>query len=62
MDLEDSNKIISNVEMPKIKISALAKKLAEINNIDISKIKATGPQGRISTEDVENYITEQRLK
>ena len=40
----------------KIKISPLARKIAEAKNIDISKIVGTGPRERIIKEDVEKYI------
>ena len=39
-----------------IKISALAKNIVEANNIDILKVRGTGPGGRILKEDVEAYI------
>jgi pyruvate dehydrogenase E2 component (dihydrolipoamide acetyltransferase) len=40
----------------KIKISPLARRIAETKNIDISKIVGTGPRGRIVKEDVGKYI------
>jgi pyruvate dehydrogenase E2 component (dihydrolipoamide acetyltransferase) len=40
----------------KIKISPLARNIAESKGIDISKITGTGPGGRIVKEDVEDYI------
>lgn len=39
-----------------MKVSALAKKIAEKNKIDISKIKGSGPGGRIMKEDVVEYM------
>ena len=39
-----------------IKISPAARKLAQENNMDISLITGTGPEGRITREDVENAI------
>ncbi len=39
----------------RIKISPLARRLAEQKGIDISKIKGTGPGGRITKEDVEKF-------
>ena len=39
-----------------IKISALAKNIVEANNIDILKVRGTGPGGRILKEDVDAYI------
>lgn len=38
-----------------IKISPLARNIAAAQGIDITKIKGTGPGGRIVKEDVENY-------
>lgn len=38
-----------------IKISPLARNIAKSKRIDISKIKGSGPGGRIVKEDVENY-------
>ncbi|HCF71170.1 MAG TPA: 2-oxo acid dehydrogenase subunit E2, partial [Syntrophomonas sp.] len=40
----------------KVKISPAARKLAEENGIDYSRITGTGPEGRITREDVENAI------
>jgi pyruvate dehydrogenase E2 component (dihydrolipoamide acetyltransferase) len=40
----------------KIKISPVARKLAEEYKIDITKIKGTGPEGRIEKKDVLEYI------
>ena len=48
-------KEISTSEKKQIKISPLAKKIAQSKNIDISKISGTGPGGRIVKEDVEKY-------
>lgn len=42
----------------RIKASPLAKKLAKDKGIDISKIKGTGDQGRVTKSDVENYKPE----
>lgn len=60
----------SNIKIPEIKIevkteniksaitkaSPAAKKMALEKNIDITLLEGTGPQGRITTEDVEKYI------
>ena len=40
----------------RIKISPVARKLAEEYKIDITKIKGTGPEGRIEKKDVLEYI------
>jgi len=39
-----------------VKASPLAKKIAQEHNIDLIKIKGTGPEGRIVKEDVLTYI------
>jgi pyruvate dehydrogenase E2 component (dihydrolipoamide acetyltransferase) len=48
--------MVSEQDLSVVKISALAKNIAESKNIDISKVKGTGPGGRILKEDVEAYI------
>ncbi len=40
----------------RIKISPVAKKIAENQGIDVTTIKGTGPQGRITKEDIERAI------
>lgn len=40
----------------KAKIAPLAKKLAKENNVDLSKVKGTGPDGKIIEHDVTNYL------
>lgn len=40
----------------RIKITPVARKIAEEHNIDITKIKGTGPDGRIEKKDVLEYI------
>ena len=42
----------------RVKISPAAKKLAEENGIDYTRITGTGPDGRITKEDVEKAIVE----
>jgi pyruvate dehydrogenase E2 component (dihydrolipoamide acetyltransferase) len=51
-----------NNDLDRIKISPLARKIALMKNIDISKIKGTGPGGRIVKRDVENYEPVQTTK
>jgi pyruvate dehydrogenase E2 component (dihydrolipoamide acetyltransferase) len=41
-----------------IKASPLAKRIADDNHIDLSKITGTGPDGAITKEDVDNAIAE----
>lgn len=40
----------------RVKISPVAKKMAEVANVDIHTIEGTGPGGRITKEDVEKAI------
>jgi pyruvate dehydrogenase E2 component (dihydrolipoamide acetyltransferase) len=47
---------VSEILKEKVKISPVARKLAEKSNLDITKITGTGPRGRILREDVEKYI------
>jgi pyruvate dehydrogenase E2 component (dihydrolipoyllysine-residue acetyltransferase) len=43
-------------EGERIRISPLARKIAEEHRIDISKVVGTGPEGRITQEDIEKEI------
>lgn len=43
----------------RIRITPVARKLAEEHKIDITKIKGTGPSGRITREDIEQVIAGQ---
>ena len=45
-------------EIPKLKISPLARRIAEEKGVDIQSIKGTGPEGRITKQDVEMAIAE----
>jgi len=45
-------------EIPKLKISPLARRIAEDKGVDIQAIKGTGPEGRITKQDVERAIAE----
>lgn len=47
-------------EKGRIKISPLARKIAELNGIDISQIQGTGTEGSIVKEDVEKVISEKK--
>nr|WP_129408356.1 dihydrolipoamide acetyltransferase family protein [Marinitoga lauensis] len=52
---------INNFDINRIKISPLAKKIALMKNINISKIKGSGPGGRIIKRDIENYKVEKGI-
>ncbi len=41
----------------RIKISPLAKKMAEVNQVDVSVIQGTGPEGAIVKEDIERFLS-----
>ncbi len=56
-----SEKIVKKPE-DRIKISPLAKRLAEENNIDITKIKGTGPDGRIVRNDILKIVEEMKRR
>lgn len=43
-------------------ITPMARRLAEDHNLDITKLKGTGPNGRITKEDVAGYIEGQSVK
>ena len=45
-----------NLDQKRIKISPLAKRIAELQEIDITKVIGTGPNGRIIKRDLEDYI------
>jgi pyruvate dehydrogenase E2 component (dihydrolipoamide acetyltransferase) len=58
---EPSGAVAAGLELPRapgerIKISPVAKKLAQEHGIDIACLTATGPEGRIVREDVERVI------
>ena len=46
----------------RIKISPVARKMAEEATIDITTVKGTGPEGRIVREDIERAIAEKAAK
>ena len=43
-------------EAERVKASPLARRMAEEKGIDLSRIQGTGPDGRITESDVENYL------
>jgi pyruvate dehydrogenase E2 component (dihydrolipoamide acetyltransferase) len=47
-------------ERERIRISPIARKMAEERMVDITRIQGTGPDGRIVKEDVEKAIEEQK--
>lgn len=51
-DIEDN----SCTESSNVKISPLAKKIARENNVDISLIHGSGPEGKVMEQDVKNFL------
>ena len=47
-------------EEERIKATPLARKIAKEKNIDLKKVKGTGPGGKIEKKDVENYLKSYR--
>ncbi|HML96375.1 MAG TPA: 2-oxoglutarate dehydrogenase complex dihydrolipoyllysine-residue succinyltransferase [Thermodesulfobacteriota bacterium] len=41
------------------RVTPVAKRVAEENNVDVSKVQGTGPSGRVTKEDVEAYIAKE---
>jgi pyruvate dehydrogenase E2 component (dihydrolipoamide acetyltransferase) len=54
--LTDTPNIEKTDKPTRIKASPIAKRLAKENNIDLSQITGTGPNGRITQDDVKNFI------
>lgn len=52
----------ARAEAGRLKISPVARKLAESLSVDLSKVKGTGPGGRITREDVEQAAKEKEAK
>lgn len=52
----------STVQVERIKISPVARKMAEEYMIDITSVSGTGPEGRIVREDIESAIAEKAAK
>ena len=44
-----------NLDQERVKISPLAKRIAELQEIDVTKVIGTGPNGRIIKRDLEDY-------
>jgi pyruvate dehydrogenase E2 component (dihydrolipoamide acetyltransferase) len=59
MDTNQSTINLASTSSEKVKISPVARKMAAEAGLDIQSIVGTGPNGRISKEDVEKAIQEQ---
>lgn len=57
--MQTSSENKEKAEEKRVLASPAAKKLAKEKEIDISKVVGTGPKGRITVEDVENYKIEE---
>ncbi len=51
---------VATGEGERIRISPIARKMAEEQMIDLTRVKGTGPDGRIVKEDIEKALEEQR--
>ncbi|MCM8803951.1 MAG: E3 binding domain-containing protein, partial [Candidatus Omnitrophica bacterium] len=61
-DTPDEPIEIKEEKEERIKISPVAKRLAEEYKIDITKIKGSGPDGRIEKKDVLEYIEKSKVE
>ncbi|OGI01784.1 MAG: hypothetical protein A2Y25_05295 [Candidatus Melainabacteria bacterium GWF2_37_15] len=59
---EPQPEIKAEVEGVAVKSSPMARKIAQENNIDLSNIQGSGPGGRITEQDVMNYIQKKEIK
>jgi len=50
-----------SVESDKLKASPLARRAAEEAGIDLGQVPGTGPEGRITKRDVDNFLREQQM-
>jgi len=59
--VEKEKAVVETTKVPReVKISPLARKIAEEHGIDVSTIKGTGPEGRIVKEDVLRAVEESK--
>jgi len=52
-----ASKVTSLEGERRIKASPLARKIAQEKNLDLSRIKGTGPEGRIEKQDILNFLS-----
>jgi pyruvate dehydrogenase E2 component (dihydrolipoamide acetyltransferase) len=52
---------IESGDASKVKASPLARRSAEEAGIDLSAVRGTGPDGRVTKRDVDNFLREQQL-
>jgi len=53
---EESKEEAATEEGDRVKASPLARSMAKESGVDISKVSASGPQGRVIKKDVEDYL------
>ena len=56
VDAGEEKTVATAAPVERLRVSPAARKLADENHIDLSQVKATGPQGAISLADVEGVI------
>ncbi len=49
-------------EVPEIKATPVARRIAEENDLDLRLVEGSGPNGRITKEDVEHFIEKKRAE
>ncbi len=49
-------------EEPQEKVTPVARRVAEENNVDLSRVEGTGPGGRVTKEDVEVHIQKEAAR
>lgn len=54
------NGVAASAEGTRIKVSPLARRIAEEHGIDLQQIQGTGPGGRIVRDDLEDFLEQQR--
>ncbi len=52
---------VPSAENHKLRASPLARRAAEEAGIDITQVRGTGPDGRVTKRDLDNYLREQQL-
>jgi len=52
---------IESGEAAKLKASPLARRAAEEAGIDLSTVRGTGPDGRVTKRDIDNFLREQQM-
>jgi pyruvate dehydrogenase E2 component (dihydrolipoamide acetyltransferase) len=50
-----------SAELAKLKASPLARRAAEEAGVDLEQVHGTGPEGRITKRDIDNFLREQQL-